>query len=379
MKIILAPVGPQQGGSPLPRYRPDPTEAPVASLDQPFVKGCRATPLTAVPQIDARLSWGDRFGSWLARCNIGRLSYVVDAGLYALGEAGADSPVLVTADYKMSFDRLRGALVGRVCWLLVLDTKGINVWCAAAKGTFATQELSDRIHHSRLAEVVNHGQVIVPQLGAAGVNGLAVKRQSGFEVVWGPIRAEDLPAFLDNNCLATPAMRRKDFPLAERLALVPVEVSQALGKALLLISIFMLLSGLGGELSFRVAAMEMGLFAAWAVAVALVSGTVITPLLLPWLPGRAFSLKGMWAGLFSFLFLVAGHGLLRPQRLVAPLETLAWLLMSVAISSWLAMNFTGSSTYTSRSGVRHEMRRAIPLQAASFLVGALCWLAERFW
>ncbi len=379
MKIILSPVDQQQGGSPLPLYRPGPAATPGASPDQPFVKGGRTAAPGAMPQVEARLGLSDRFGSWLARCNIGRFSHVVDAGLYALGEAGADSPVLVTANYKMSFDRLRSALAGRACWLLVLDTKGINVWCAAGKGTFSTLELYDRLTHSRLAEVVAHRQLIVPQLGAPGIDGLALKKHSGFEVIWGPVRARDLPAFLDNNCVATPAMRCKDFPLAERLALVPVEVSQAAGKALLLIGIFMLLSGLGGEGAFWPAVREMGVFAAWAVAAGVIGGTVLTAALLPWLPGRAFSLKGMWAGIFSFLSLVAGHGLVAPQHMISGLEAGAWLLMSTAISSWLGMNFTGSSTYTSRSGVRFEMRRAIPLQAGAFAAGLLCWLAARFW
>jgi hypothetical protein len=36
------------------------------------------------------------------------------------------------------------------------DTKGINVWCAAWKGTFGTEELIRRIETSGLAAVVSH-------------------------------------------------------------------------------------------------------------------------------------------------------------------------------------------------------------------------------
>ena len=80
------------------------------------------------------------------------MNYKVDPGLYALGEPNADSPVLVSANYKLSFDALRSALPGRNFWILVIDTDGINVWCAAGKGTFSTEELVSRIESSGLAQ-----------------------------------------------------------------------------------------------------------------------------------------------------------------------------------------------------------------------------------
>lgn len=351
----------------------------LPSAGQHFVLGTTTSGVGEVATVAASLTIQDKMGSWLARWNIGRMSFVVEPGLYAQGSPDSSSPVVVTANYKMSFDQLRLALAGRDCWLLILDTKGINVWCAAGKGTFGTVELYDQIVASRLAEVVTHRKIIVPQLGAPGVNGLEIKKYTGFQVVWGPIMAADLPAFLDNGMKADPAMRRKDFPVAERLALVPVELVQASGKTFLLILFFILLSALGGDYPFWQAALEMGGFAALALVAALVSGTVLVPLMLPWLSGRAFSVKGMWAGLFSYLLLVASYGLLWPERIIGRLEAVAWLLMVTAVSSWLGMNFTGSSTYTSRAGVRYEMMRAIPVQAGSFLVGVLCWLTARFW
>ncbi len=349
------------------------------STDQDFVVGKVASAVGQVARVAASLTGQDRMGSWLVRCNIGRMSFVVDPGLYALGSPNSGSPVLVTANYKMSFDQLRGALPGRDCWLLVLDTKGINVWCAAGKGTFGTVELYDRIIASRLTEVVSHRKIIVPQLGAPGVNGLGIKKHTGFQVVWGPVLASDLPAFLDRGMKAEPAMRCKGFPLAERMALVPVELTQVVGKTCLLMLFFLIFSGLGGGHSFWEASLDMGLFAVLALLAALVSGTVLVPLMLPWLSGRAFSIKGMWTGLFSYLFLVAISGLVSPARIIGPLEAVAWLLMVPALSSWLGMNYTGASTYTSRSGVRHEMLRAIPVQAAAGSAGFLCWLAARFW
>jgi len=49
----------------------------------------------------------DRVGSWKARWNIGRMNYLVTPGLYRIGDPDSLSPVLVTANYKMTVDSLR--------------------------------------------------------------------------------------------------------------------------------------------------------------------------------------------------------------------------------------------------------------------------------
>jgi len=63
-------------------------------------------------------------------------------GLYAIGNPVPDAPVFVSANYTLSFDALRSALDGIDVLSWFIDTKGINVWCAAGKGTFGTDELS---------------------------------------------------------------------------------------------------------------------------------------------------------------------------------------------------------------------------------------------
>ena len=58
------------------------------------------------------------------------------------------------------------------------------------------------------------------------------------------------------------------------------------------------------------------------------------------------------------------------------LELIAWLLFIPAISAYWAMNFTGASTYTSLSGVRKEMRWAVPLEIAAGVSGLGLWLGS---
>ena len=59
-------------------------------------------------------------------------------------------------------------------------------------------------------------------------------------------------------------------------------------------------------------------------------------------------------------------------------ETGGWILLILAVSSFLAMNFTGASTYTSPSGVRREMRVAVPMQIACTIIGVVGWIVGRF-
>jgi acetyl-CoA decarbonylase/synthase complex subunit gamma len=60
------------------------------------------------------------------------------------------------------------------------------------------------------------------------------------------------------------------------------------------------------------------------------------------------------------------------------LSMLAWFLISGAVSSYLSMNFTGASTYTSLSGVRKEMRIFVPIQIAFAIAGLVLLIISKF-
>jgi len=214
------------------------SENTVPDLNQSFVAGSVDTPAGRLPQVTSELVWPDRWGNIKARWGVGRMEYKIDPGLYALGTPDNNSLVFVSANYKMSFDLLRQALVGRSGWILVLDTQGINVWCAAGKGTFGTEELVRRIELSGLKKIVTHRKLILPQLGAPGVAAHKVKQISGFSVQYGPIRAEDLPAYLDAGFKTTEQMRIKTFSLKERAVLIPIELVEAMKAYLLLAAAF---------------------------------------------------------------------------------------------------------------------------------------------
>ncbi len=305
------------------------------------------------------------------------MDFRVAAGLYAVGEPTADSPVLVSANYKMSFDQLRSQLAARDAWIMVLDTNGINVWCAAGKGTFGTDEIVRRAEAVGLAHLVAHRTLIVPQLGAPGVSAHEVRKRSGFRVLYGPVRAEDLPAFLDAGMEATPEMRRVRFRFRDRAALVPMEVVGSFRYLLIAAAVLLVLSGLGPGAYSATRVMTVGPRSLALLAGAYLAGAGMTPLLLPWLPARSFAAKGALAGVL-FALAVGSYALAHPGLAEDWSTAIGWLVLIPAVASFLGMSFTGASTYTSLSGVRREMLFAAPAQVAGVLVGLGLWMAGRF-
>ncbi len=312
--------------------------------------------------IAAALGRADRLGAWKARWGIGRMSYLVPPGLYALGNPTPRDPVLVTANYKMSYDFVRRALAGRSAWLLVLQTFGINVWCAAGKGTFGTDELVSRVEATRLAQVVGHRTLVLPLLGAPGVSAHEVRSRTGFEVRFAAVRAADLPRYLDGGLESTPAMRELTFTLRERLVLVPVELVVALKGSLWILPPLALAAGWRGGTFTPTAALP----AIIAYLGAVVAGTIVTPLALPWLPTRSFAVKGALVGVLWAWFFLAVTGW-------RGLAAAATLLLAGTVSSFLALNFTGSTPFTSLSGVKKELRLSMPAMALSVAAGLILW------
>jgi hypothetical protein len=297
------------------------------------------------------------------------MNYKINPGIYAVGTPDKDSPLLVTANYKLTFDALRKELSDLNVWILVLDTKGINVWCAAGKGTFGTKELVNRISKTRLHETVAHRTLILPQLGAPGVSAHEVTKQTGFQVIYGPVRAKDIKVFIKSGMKATDEMRTVKFNTIDRLVLTPMELAGTFKVSLLIFGVLFLLN--------LIAANPFGIVDFYAYAGALIIGCVITPVLLPWIPGRAFAWKGWLLGLLWAVAVNILYGWTSTPSL-SLVRGVGYLLVLPSVSAFYAMNFTGSSTYTSLSGVLKEMRKAVPAITLSISLGAVLILLNSF-
>jgi acetyl-CoA decarbonylase/synthase complex subunit gamma len=267
----------------------------------------------------------------------------------------------------MTYDLIRRELAGRSVWLLVLETFGVNVWCAAGKGTFGTEELIRRIKLSGLARAVNHRRLLLPILGGPGVAAHEVTRHTGFDITYAAIRAGDLPRFLDNGMVTTSQMRELTFSFYERLILVPVELLIGMRTAVA-ITIALLVLGIllgGTEAGIKISAGYLG---------AMLTGVVLGPLLLPWLPGSSFAIKGaviglLWSGIWYRV--AGGNSWGNPA-------TIAAFLALPAVSSFYTLNFTGCSTYTSRTGVKKEMRLSLPAIGGVIVVSIVLLIVGRF-
>jgi len=346
----------------------------VIRYEDTYVDGRVETPAGPVPRVHSRIGSRDLLGRWKVRWGIGRDRYRVAPGLYALGAPDGSAPVLVTANYKMTFDIVRRDASGLDAWILVLDTRGVNVWCAAGEGTFGTEEVIRGVTRARLSEVVRHRRLILPQLAAPGVAAHEVRKGCGFSVVYGPVRARDIRAFLEAGMKASPSMRTVVFPTTDRLVLTPIEITGSLRPAGWSAAGLFLLAGVGPGIFSPGAAWERGLAAAAALAAGILSGAVATPVLLPWLPGRSFSVKGGIAG-----GVLAACAVMWRRGSLEASAALALLLAVTAVSSFVAMNFTGATPFTSPSGVEKEMRRALPVQAGMAVLAGLLWVGGAFY
>lgn len=269
-------------------------------------------------------------------------------GLYAVGNPGRRSPVLVTGNFVLTVRRLVKAIDGKLdAWLLIADSSGINVWCAAGGGYFTAEKVIAAVKTARLEQVVDHHALILPQLCANGVDGWRVRQATGWGVHWGPPRAEDLPAYLAAKRKKTDRMRWVRFPLKDRLEMVTV----TLGMYGLLILIPLLLF-------FR------PLF--WPIAISLFALSYFYAVLLPWIPGRD--------GLFKSipLALMALAGLFVYRTLWDPLPSLRlfhWSIGLVGLSVFVAAELQGMSPRMRGEQANWSWEAVIGLG-----LGAIYWL-----
>ena len=359
-----------------------------------FIEGFMQTDAGTVPLVSTAMNLKDKISTALVRTGITRNNYRVSPGLYGVGMPDEHSEILVTANFKLTFDVLRRALkavnikavnIKAVnakgvnakdlnAWILVLDTVGVNVWCAAGKGTFSTHELVRRIQSSGIEKVVKHRRIIVPQLGATGVRAEDVKKQSGFRVIYGPVRAGDIPAFLENGRKADQTMRQVTFPFSERLILTPIELNGVFKPALITAVVLFLISGIGpGIFSFQGAG-ERGLLSLGFLLTGIFTGAVLTPALLPFIPFKGFAAKGLITGSVLSVYAIWASS----ASSAGFSGMLALFLFSTAITSFLSMNFTGATPFTSPSGVEKEMKQFMPIQAGAVLLSAILWIYSAF-
>ncbi len=316
--------------------------------------------MVEIVRVSTELSSADRKDHRLFRLGYKRSEHLVKPGLYSVGSPTQASSVFVSANLTLSFDAVRTSLKGMDAFIMVIDTKGVNVWCAAGKGTFGTDEVVRCVKEFGLEGVVSHRRLILPQLSAPGISALEVRRKSGFHVDWGPVRANDIPEYMRLG-KATPEMRKVTYNLRERMTIVPVEVVHNL--------LYLIVAEI-------VSWLLLGPVVGLAVLATLLGGIVLFPLLLPYIPTRQFASKGMLLGIllalpFALYPLFTGAAI--EVRFV--LDAATYVLIMAPIVSFLSLNYTGSSTFTSRTGVKREIFTWVPIMVIMLVAGIVVQVA----
>jgi hypothetical protein len=187
-----------------------------------------------------------------------------------------------------------------------------------------------------------------------------------FKVIYGPVRSQDIKEYINSNYIADKEMRTVKFPFIDRAVLVPKDVIYY-SKYFLILGIFTLfLFGLQTDGILFKPIISQGLPVVISGYIALLIGTVAVPFFLPTIPFNSFALKGALAGLIAPLIITLFSKQISIFYNVYILAV-CWILLP-SISSFLALQFTGTSTYTNPSGVRKELKIALPIYFAICLI-----------
>lgn len=275
----------------------------------------------------------------------------VAAGLYAVGNPDSGSPVLVTGNFDLTVRRLVRAIDGKVdAWLLVADSSGINVWCAAGGGYLTAGKIISAVKSSSLERVVDHHALILPQLCANGVDGWRIRKETKWGVHWGPARARDIPAYLDGGRRKTDAMRWVRFPLKDRLEMVTVTLG--FYALLILLPVWLFWRPMFPPIAFSL----LGLSYFYA-------------LLHPWLPGRDGLYKSIPLTVFALAGLLIYWAIWNPL----PIEGLFhWGVGLTGLSVFTAAELQGMSPLMRGEQANWGWEAAIGL-----VLGVAYWLTPR--
>ncbi len=271
-------------------------------------------------------------------------------GVHVIGHPNRESPVFLTGNYDLTVRRVRRALHGLNAYLIVANSQGVNVWCAASGGHFGTHQVVTALKLAQLEECVVHREVILPQLAATGVEGKQVRRRTGWIVRFGPADAHDIRAYLAAGKTKTHDMRQVRFGWRQRLEMAAAWATPISLVAVIIAWFYLAWSSLLGALAL-----------VWGAA-----GTIF--LLYDRLP---FSERGRKA--------VMGLGVVAGVQAALALSdawtggaAIAWGLAALAVVGLLTFDFAGSSP-TAPAGVFEEKDFRVVLDTQRCVGAYTCW------
>ncbi len=121
----------------------------------------------------------------------------VTPGLYEISSPNADSPLLVTTNFSLTYFSVAGEVEGsgRPAWLLVTDSEGMSVLTAWAAGKFDAERIAKAVRSSGVTEKIKHQKIVIPGF-VASISGELEEELAGWEILVGPREAIGIPSFL---------------------------------------------------------------------------------------------------------------------------------------------------------------------------------------
>lgn len=306
--------------------------------------------IAPIDYLKAFVCWFDAF----------KRTYTVEPGLYYTGDHyDSSSPILVTSNYHLSVFLVARRARSFNARLLVVDTDGINVWCAAGKGRFSNQEIFKQLNRYDRNLLTDSKKIslILPKVGLSGVN-LAELRKQRIRPVIGPLYARDIPLYLAEPPFKDRKKDRINFGLQMRIFTVLPSLVQTFTYSLAIALVLFLI-----EVFFGLK-VPMGL-----IFITLAAG-LMYPLLFPFIPGERFAVKGLWLGAVIGLGLVIAM----ISGIITSSQLLMGLPFAIGISMFLGLSYTGESAVSNYSRVRREIARFLPINVAFFLVSIVAYI-----
>lgn len=292
------------------------------------------------------------FYSWMFAF---RQTFSIEPGLYYTGrEYDIKTPMLATCNYHMTVFGLWRKLKSRNVRILVIDTKGINVWCSSSKGQFSAEEISKQLTRYKKETLTENNKItlVLPKLSLSGVSIAELKKRSIVPKI-GPVYTKDLPDYLDDLPLRNRNKDKFQFSLKDRLFTLLPSLVQVLRYGIYItIGLFI------WHYFFNT-----GIY--WQVLPIFVIIVVIYTILFPLLPTKKFAVKGLV--LYAVLIAVLSIYYFQFENSLDRLTYIFYLAFLGGSNLYFSLSYTGNSGVSNYTLVKKEIIMFLPITVLFFL------------
>ncbi|PWI48687.1 hypothetical protein CEE45_05610 [Candidatus Heimdallarchaeota archaeon B3_Heim] len=273
----------------------------------------------------------------------------VPPGLYRIGNPRRNSPVLVTANYYWTVDSVFKLLHKETidCFLLIVDSNGINVWCAAGGGHFTHTQILDAIRLFDVKEMIDHSTIILPQLSATGVDRKELSK-AGWKPVFGPVDIKNVNTFLESFTKKSKTAM-VEFNLAFRTLM---GIQHAFFISCVLFLPLLLILGI-------LAAIEIPLTSFWFSVVfqLFILGWIINMLFIWGYPifnfTSSFFKKGLSVAIINSIVVL--FYLITQIKIISLYSLIFWVALVTVVSLFIILDLAGNTPFTNHLDVESDL------------------------